>query len=172
MCRRRRVVARTEANISTRPQLAHPLPEVNIAVVGAEGVGKSTFIQKALELPDLPPSQSAERKIPIDGSVYLVRLLELPIDNIEVNDDETINWPDTIDDKMMPRVDGALALYDVKDKASIGDLPDMLGEWTHYHCTAIYEWIILCDRRNVVVMSKLTLCPWQMRSRKLHYPQS
>ncbi|EME48582.1 hypothetical protein DOTSEDRAFT_67582 [Dothistroma septosporum NZE10] len=112
------------------PELAQPYPEVNIAIIGAEGVGKSTFIQKALELPDLPPSQSAERKIPIDGSVYLVRLLELPIDNIEINDDETINWPDTIEDKMMPRVDGALALYDVKDKASIEDLPEMLDAIT------------------------------------------
>lgn len=119
-----------EANTSGGTQLSQPLPEINIAIIGAEGVGKSTFIQKALELPYLPSSQSAERRIPIDGSVYLVRLLELPIDNIEINDDDTINWPDTIEDKMMPRVDGALALYDVKDKASIEDLPDMLGEYT------------------------------------------
>lgn len=123
---------RIEANNSTPTQLAQPLPEVNIAIIGAEGVGKSTFIQKALELPDLPPSQSAERKIPIDGSVYLVRLLELPIDSIEINDDDTIDWPDTIEDKKMPRVDGALALYDVKDKSSIEDLPEMLGEYMYY----------------------------------------
>lgn len=67
--------------------------------------------------------------------MYLVRLLELPIDNIEINDDDTINWPDTIEDKMMPRVDGALALYDVQDKTSIEDLPEMLGKCMHYECT-------------------------------------
>ncbi|KAF2172529.1 hypothetical protein M409DRAFT_63188 [Zasmidium cellare ATCC 36951] len=108
------------------PELSEPLPEINIAVIGAEGVGKSTFLQNALELPSLPPSQVAERKIPIDGSLYLVRLLELPIEDLDIDDDETINWPDTIEDKMMPRVDGALALYDVKDKASVDELPEML----------------------------------------------
>jgi len=109
------------------PELSEPLPILNIAVIGAEGVGKSTFVQKALELPTLPPSQAAERKIPIDGSVYLVRLLELPIEEIEIDDDETINWPDTIEDKMMPPVDGALALYDVQDRRSVEELPDMLN---------------------------------------------
>lgn len=111
-----------------RRKLSEPLPEINIAVIGAEGVGKSTFLRNALELPTLPPSQAAERKIPIDGSLYLVRLLELPIEDVYIDDDETINWPDTIEDKMMPRVDGALALYDVKDKASVDELPEMLSE--------------------------------------------
>lgn len=85
-------------------------------------------MQKALELPFLPPSQAAERQIPVDGSLYLVRLLELPIEDIDIDDDDTINWPDTIEDKMMPPVDGALALYDVQDKASVEELPEMLSE--------------------------------------------
>lgn len=129
--RRARICTRTQANHAPAPhQLSEPLPEINIAVIGAEGVGKSTFLQNALDLPSLPPSQAAERKIPIDGSLYLVRLLELPIEDVDINDDETINWPDTIEDKMMPRVDGALALYDVQDKASVDELPEMLSECT------------------------------------------
>jgi hypothetical protein len=90
-------------------------------------VGKSTFIQNALALPIIPSSQAAECKIPIHGTPYLVRLLELPIDELYIDDDETISWPDTIEDKMMPRVDGAIALYDIQDKASIEDLPDVLS---------------------------------------------
>lgn len=90
-------------------------------------MGKSTFVQKALGLPTLPPSQAAEQEIPIDGSVYLVRLLELPIEDIDINDDDTINWPDTIEDKMMPKVDGALTLYDVQDRESVEELPEMLS---------------------------------------------
>lgn len=86
-------------------------------------------MQRALELPALPTSQAAERKVPIDGSDYLVRLLELPIEELDIDDDDTINWPDTIEDKMMPRVDGAIALYDVQDKDSIEELPQVLSEW-------------------------------------------
>ncbi|KAK0840030.1 hypothetical protein LTR03_010822, partial [Friedmanniomyces endolithicus] len=85
------------------PEVSEPLPEVNIAVIGAGGVGKSTFVQKALDLPTLPPSQAAERKIPIDGNVYLVRLLELPIDDVDIDEDDIVTWPDTIADKVMPR---------------------------------------------------------------------
>lgn len=95
-------------------------------------------MQRALELPTLPTSHAAERKIPIDGSDYLVRLLELPIEELDIDDDDTIGWPDTIEDKMMPRVDGAIALYDVQDKGSIEELPEVLSEWlepfTHALC--------------------------------------
>lgn len=109
-------------------QIAEPLPEINIAVIGAEGVGKSTFVQRALDLPHPPPTQAAERKIPIDGSVYLVRLLELPIDDVAIDEDDVVDWPDTIDNKLMPKVDGAIALYDVRDKGSFGDIPEVLSE--------------------------------------------
>ncbi|KAK6396086.1 hypothetical protein LTR65_010196 [Meristemomyces frigidus] len=109
------------------PEAAEPLPEINIAVIGAEGVGKSTFVQKAFDLPCLPPSLAAERRIPVDGSAYLVRLLELPIDDVDVDDDDTVVWPDTIEDKVMPRIDGAIALYDVQDKGSFDDVPEVLN---------------------------------------------
>lgn len=123
------IVAYSSAATEHRPflQLSEPLPTLNIAVVGHSNVGKSTFMQRALELPSLPTSQAAERTVPIDGSDYLVRLLELPIEELDI-DDDTINWPDTIEDKMMPRVDGAIALYDVQDKDSIEELPEVLSE--------------------------------------------
>ncbi|KAK1067706.1 hypothetical protein LTR74_006180 [Friedmanniomyces endolithicus] len=108
-------------------EVSEPLPEVNIAVIGAGGVGKSTFVQKALDLPTLPPSQAAERKIPIDGNVYLVRLLELPIDDVDIDEDDIVTWPDTIADKVMPRVDGAIALYNVQDKDTFDDIPEVLN---------------------------------------------
>ncbi|KAI7589764.1 ras GEF [Hortaea werneckii] len=108
------------------PEVAEPLTEINIAVIGAEGVGKSTFVQRALDLPCLPGSQAAERKLPIDDGEYLVRLLELPIDDVYVDDDDTVGWPDTIGDKMLPRIDGAITLYDVQDKDSFADIPEVL----------------------------------------------
>lgn len=109
-------------------QVSEPLPEINIAVIGAEGVGKSTFLKKALDLAEVPTSQAAERTLPLDGSDYLVRLLELPIDDVFVDDDDTVGWPDTIEDKMMPKIDGAVALYDVQDKESFADIPEVLSK--------------------------------------------
>lgn len=110
------------------PEISEPIPEINIAVVGAPGVGKSTFVQKALDLPALPQSQAAERKIPQDGASYLVRLLEVPIDDVDFDDDDnSLVWPDTIENKVMPVVDGAITLYDVQDKNSFEDIPRVLN---------------------------------------------
>lgn len=112
-------------------QLSQPLPEINIAVVGASSVGKSTFVQRALELPALPLLQATERKVLVGDSVYLVRLFEVPLDEVDVDDDDdhdTITWPDTIEGKMMPHVDGAVALYDIQDKSSVEELPETLSE--------------------------------------------
>lgn len=126
----RQSAAAIQANntcIST--QVSEPLPEINIAVIGAEGVGKSTFVKKAFDLAYPPHSSAAERQIPVDGSAYLVRLLELPIDDVDVDDDDTVVWPDTIEDRVMPRIDGAIALYDVQDKGSFDDVPEVLSKY-------------------------------------------
>ena len=123
-----------EQELTVQVQVSEPLQDINIAVVGAEGVGKSTLIQKALELPNLPASLASERRISARGSDYHVRLLELPIEDIDVDDDDnTVNWPETIEDKIMPRIDGALVLYDVKDPASLEHVPEMLSECLHAH---------------------------------------
>lgn len=102
-------------------------------VVGAEGVGKSTFVQKALGLVQPPQSRAAERKISVRGSDYVVRLLELQIDDVDFDDDDTIiNWPETIDDKMLPSVDGALVLYSIQDETSLENVPEMLSECLYF----------------------------------------
>ena len=113
-------------------------------MIGAEGVGKSTFVQKALELPFLPSSQAAERRISIDGSDYLIRLLQLPIDDIDIDDDDnTVSWPETIEDKIMPKIHGALTLYDVKDETSLESVPEMLSECCRLRAMSTIEDAIL-----------------------------
>lgn len=98
-------------------------------MLGAERVGKSTFVQKALDLPQPPISQATERKIAVQGSPYLVRLLELSIEDVDIDDDDnTVSWPETIENKMMPRIDGALTLYDIKKQGSLESVPEMLSE--------------------------------------------
>lgn len=100
---------------------------MNIAVIGCDGVGKSTFVQRALDLPFPSPTKAADRKIPYDGTLYRIRLLEISIDDVDIDDDDTVSWPDSVADRMMPQIDGVLTLYDVADKSSIEDVPETLG---------------------------------------------
>ena len=86
-------------------------------------------MQKALDIPYPTATRAAERKISVKGGDYIVRLLETGIDDVDWDDeDETVNWPETIDDKMMPRIDGALVLYNIKDGSSLENVPEMLSE--------------------------------------------
>jgi hypothetical protein len=81
-----------------------------------------------LDLSAAPPGQAAERKLSLKGEEYIVRLLELPIEDVDIDDDDnTVSWPETIEDKMMPRIDGALTLYDIKDQGSLEYVPGLLS---------------------------------------------
>lgn len=97
-------------------------------MVSAAAVGKSTFIKAALDLNRLPSSRAAEKRFPFGGCSYTLRLLELDLDDIDTHNDGTINWPDRIEDRITPKVDGALALYSCKEPSSIKDLRDVLSE--------------------------------------------
>ncbi|KAF2460503.1 ras guanine nucleotide exchange factor domain-containing protein [Lineolata rhizophorae] len=103
------------------------MQHINIAVLGADKVGKSTFIQKSLELRAKPSSATASRKMAIDGCVYVVRLIELEFDDLYIEEDELVRWPDTVDDMATPRIDGTLILYDVMNKDSLTQVPEMLN---------------------------------------------
>ena len=101
---------------------------MNIAVIGGDGVGKSTFVQRALDLPSPSATKAADRKIPYDGTLYRIRLLEISIDDVEIDDDDTVSWPDSVADRMMPHIDGVLTLYDVADEQSMKDVAETLGK--------------------------------------------
>ncbi|KAI9802491.1 MAG: hypothetical protein M1825_002876 [Sarcosagium campestre] len=102
------------------------MPEINLAVVGAAGVGKSTFIQKALSLRTVPPSLVASRKLSIDGVVHVVRLLELALDSLDLVGNRQLRWPVQVEGVNLPQIDGALVLYDVISQRSVAALPELL----------------------------------------------
>ncbi len=107
------------------------MQEINIGVLGAAGVGKTTFVHKALELRSAPLTAAASKKLSLDGRAYVLRLVELQLDELEIDDYEPLQWPSTIDDDMaMPRIDGILTLYDVMDKDSLGQVPAVLSQYT------------------------------------------
>ncbi|KAL9113250.1 MAG: hypothetical protein Q9227_002585 [Pyrenula ochraceoflavens] len=102
------------------------IPCINLAVLGARGVGKSIFVQRALDLRHQPMSRYSSKKMSLDGVIYLVRLLEVSIEEVTITDNRRVAWPSTISDRDMPSVDGALVLYDVTNPESISDIPPVL----------------------------------------------
>ena len=104
------------------------VPQVNLAVVGGQGVGKSTFIKFALDLKERPISRSSIKKMSLDGTIYQVRLLEIAIDQVTFDKRGHIVWPSFLGEQTLPAIDGVLALYDSTDLTSLARFPRIFGK--------------------------------------------
>lgn len=62
----------------------------------------------------------------LDRVIYIVRLFELLVDDITIDDSRRITWPKLISIPKQPSIDGVLMLYDVTDEESINEIPDIL----------------------------------------------
>ncbi|KOS22585.1 Ras guanine nucleotide exchange factor A [Escovopsis weberi] len=98
----------------------------DIAIIGADGAGKSTFIQRVLGQPRPPMSNASNLRFVIDSTTHMITLLELDIESFELNTIQPIQWPKQINGHIVPRVDAALILYDVKDLATLRRVPRLL----------------------------------------------
>ncbi len=107
---------------------------INIAVIGADGVGKSAFIQRALRLPRPPNTNINGIRSDVEGVPHIVTLIELDLEYFDVDPTQMIRWPKQISGHMVPRIDGALILYDVMNKDSIRELPPTLCKFPGAHC--------------------------------------
>lgn len=101
---------------------------INIAVIGAEGVGKSTFIQHLRRATRPTARNIATLRQELDGTHYLVTLVELDLEGIELDPNHPVQWPRQIDGHMMPRMDGAMILYDGMNEKSTREVPPVMGE--------------------------------------------
>ena len=105
------------------------MQDLNMAVLGADGSGKSTFIRRALNLPDTGSASVCARKMTIDGVCYLVRFVEIAMDDVQIANSNTIRWPEKIDGLDAPRIDGAVTMYDVTNKLSLKLVPEILRQF-------------------------------------------
>ena len=105
------------------------MPDINIAVVGATGVGKSTFIHQALGLRQSTISQVSARKMSLDGIIHIVRLFECNTAGVDPKDSHQLPWSDLVRGLEEIRIDGALVLYDVMNHHSLAAVPDVLGKF-------------------------------------------
>ena len=108
---------------------------INIAVIGADGVGKSAYIQRALRLPRPPITNVNGIRLDVEGIPHIVSLIELDLEYFDVDPGQQIRWPKQINGHMVPRIDGALILYDVMNKDSVRELPHTLCKsFAHNAC--------------------------------------
>jgi hypothetical protein len=68
----------------------------------------------------------------VDNVVYTVSLIELDLESFDIIPDRRIQWPKQINGHIVPRMDGALLLYDVMNRESIAELPPTLSERRDY----------------------------------------
>ncbi|KAF3011528.1 hypothetical protein E8E14_009664 [Neopestalotiopsis sp. 37M] len=122
----RRESSDVEEQTDDRPPARETMESINIVVIGANGVGKSHFIQKALSLTRTPSSQPSTARINIDHVPYAVTLFELDLEYFDVDPDRQIQWPRQVGGAMMPAIHGVLLLYDVMNRESIIELPQTL----------------------------------------------
>lgn len=109
----------------------------NIAIIGAMGVGKSTFVQRILGLSRPPISTASSVRIVLDSTSYMITLLELDLDSFELNTPHPIQWPKQINGHIVPRVDAALVLYDVTNRETIRELPQTLAALMNSNMPAV-----------------------------------
>ena len=95
-------------------------------MLGSRRVGKSTFIQRALDLRESPPRAWSSKKMSLDGVIYIVRLFEVMINDLTINDSTKITWPKLLNEESPPSIDGILVLYDVTNGESVIQIPDVL----------------------------------------------
>lgn len=110
-------------------RILQAVDDINIGVIGDSKVGKTRFIDRAFDLRSRSQVRTATRKMSIDGTVYTVRLVEVPFEELDIEHDDRICWPEKIDDMPAPRIDGALMLYDVMNQESLAQVPGMLSQY-------------------------------------------
>lgn len=98
-----------------------------IAVLGANGVGKSSFIYRVLGLARRPTGHTSTVRMVVDNVTHTITLFELDLEHFDLNASQPIQWPKQISGHIVPRIDAALILYDVTDPDSIRFLPQAMS---------------------------------------------
>ena len=84
---------------------------------------------RALGLRTLPTNIASSLRMTVDNVVYTVSLFELDLESFDVIPGHRIQWPKQINGHIVPRMDGALLLYDVMNRESIQELPQTLSKF-------------------------------------------
>ncbi|KAG9248196.1 ras guanine nucleotide exchange factor domain-containing protein [Calycina marina] len=117
----------SDGSVKMPPSAKNQSFEINIAVIGSAGVGKSSLIQRALGLQSLPTAIASSLRMSVDNVIYTVSMVEFDLDSLGIVPNHRIQWPKQIKWQIVPKIDGALLLYDVMNRDSITELPQTLN---------------------------------------------
>ncbi|RKF64400.1 putative ras guanyl-nucleotide exchange factor [Erysiphe neolycopersici] len=115
-----------------------------VAVVGAAGVGKSTFIQRALGLSTPTKSLVSTLELLVEDIKYEVSFFEIDLQHLEVGSDQVINWPSKINGQEIPRMDSVLLLCDVTNKERTSAISKILEGFANSVLPTVLVWC-KCD---------------------------
>ena len=87
-------------------------------------------MQRALDLKSFPRTAITSKKVSLEGSISVVRLIELDVTEVSIIDN-ALRWPKIVDGYPVLRIDGLLLLYDVLHHATFDALPPVLGNEPH-----------------------------------------
>ena len=69
----------------------------------------------------------------LEGDIFVISLIEVCADHIEVAENQEVRWPKCIEpEREMPRIDGVLAVCDITDQSSVACIPDLLSELMNF----------------------------------------
>ncbi|TGZ79781.1 ras GEF [Ascodesmis nigricans] len=116
---------RTPKNKTTTPPAL--VEDIYIAIIGAPGVGKSTFVLRAYDL-NAPPKKGEwpGLMMTVDGARWNVKLVEMEWGMVDLGR-EMVGWPRLPD---VPFIDGVCVLYDVTDSGSFAKVPEALDAFS------------------------------------------
>ena len=101
--------------------------ELRFLVTGSKSCGKTTFIQKALDMKKPMASPNQAKKMSLDGQIFMINLTEVPIEEITLVKG-SIRWPSKVGNIDITTVDGVLALYDITKKESLTRILALLSK--------------------------------------------
>lgn len=96
-------------------------------MVGEDNAGKSSFIQCALDMKSAPSSFITRKKMSLNGSIYNVRLLEIDLRQVRIDQDRRIIWPQMEKEKPAPNIDGVLLLHDSTQPGKLEETAPLAG---------------------------------------------
>lgn len=75
-----------------------------------------------------PITNASSVRLTVDNTTFGVTLLELDLEYFDMNPSHPIQWPKQINGHIVPRVDGAMILYDVTKAETMKELPQTVGK--------------------------------------------
>lgn len=93
------------------------------------GVGKTGFINNALEQQKSTGAPLSSSKVSLGGNLYRVQLVEITFDAADFASSRRVIWPKYLNNIPFPSVHGAFCLYDVTDDDSVAQIPQALGKY-------------------------------------------